>query len=76
MPPARGVFESDPNHPPIPPTGASAIEVRDQTGRVVGYAWLSAEYDINELDGAAWAWLDRHEPPSSPSGVVPCRLLR
>lgn len=69
----RGVFAADLLHPPAPPIGASAIQLKDATGRVIAFCWVVPEHAA-ELGEVAWDWLDRHAPPDGP--VSPLRLVR
>jgi len=56
-----GVFEADPNRPPPAPSGAVAIKVRDDTGRIIAYSWVVGER-AETLAARAYDWLDTTTP--------------
>lgn len=53
-----GVYRADPSHPPQPPRDAKAIEIRDASDRVIGYAWVIAEHADDAFYAASWAYVE------------------
>lgn len=64
----RGVFDADPLYPPLAPSDARAIKVRDSTGRIVSYSWIVAEYFDERLYDKAWVFLEAADPVTPLSG--------
>lgn len=63
--PLGGVFEANPNQSPTPPFGARAVELRDDTGRTVAFAWVIAERSESLVE-RAYNWLDVTSHPRRP----------
>ena len=69
--PLGGVFEVDPNSPPPAPHGARAFKVKDDTGRLVGWAWVVGER-AGPVPQRAYEWLEETAPtPASPLVLLP-----
>jgi hypothetical protein len=62
--PAGGAFSADLRTPPKPPADAVAVQVRDDNGRTIAFAWVVKEHAGDRLLEQAWSWYDEF-------GVVP-----
>lgn len=52
------MFDSDVTRPPPPPRGAGAVELRDDAGRVIAFAWVVAEHDDSLFHASAHNYLN------------------
>ncbi len=49
-------YNSDPHNPPQPPPGARIVEIRDQAGTVVCFAWVGPEFDGDAFEARLWTY--------------------
>lgn len=57
--PLAAVYRIDPRSAPVAPAGAHAVEVTDDTGRVIAFAWIVRELDPVQLAAGGYTWIDR-----------------
>lgn len=56
------IYEADAFHPPLPPAGAHAVEVRDESGRVIHFEWSDPIVDKELASAQAFRWSERLAP--------------